>query len=317
MCNRFGLILLVATSVTARAAAQSGALWKDSALVLSRQARALRDSIFTGDSTVQEVARDGTLRLGATPTLRGTALSAFARLREARARWFGSALPSEEGFRILLNGAGEQVWSFGASPDQGQVLLVGMPDTGKAPRTTRAVREHQLATALVDLFAELMWRSAGAHLVLWLDPAPPLSMPESERRYVAMYAFVTGYGRAQRDCVAGRLADCAYTLGLAPPTSADPGGAFAAFLRMDLLLTALEAGGPGAWERLRPAVGAPMAPALAAAANMPLDSLLSRWRRELLALRPDTRPVDGPGILLTLGWTAAVGLAALGIARWL
>ncbi|MGQ0702058.1 MAG: hypothetical protein ACT4PM_02865 [Gemmatimonadales bacterium] len=152
----------------------------------------------------------------------------------------------------------------------------------------------------------------------WLQLTPPLSMPERERRYLTMYTVVTGTGRAQRGCVAGRLADCAYTLGIGPPAIAEPGGGYIAFVRPDLLLIALELGGRDAWQRLRAAPGDSVAPLLAEAAQMPIDSLLARWRAAVLALRPSGGPIRLTTVMLAFGWMAAVfaGILIGARSRW-
>ena len=141
-------------------------------------------------------------------------------------------------------------------------------------------------------------------------------MPDKERRYISMYAFVTGTGAAQRSCVSGVLDDCAYALGLREPKSPAPGGGYAPFLRGDIVLTALEIGGPNAWGRLRGAMGNEIGPMLEAGAGMPLDSLLGRWRSQLLSLRPAEAPVSVTRVLLGLTWTALLILGALGVSRW-
>lgn len=316
MSRCFSGVILLAWASTSSAQARPAAEWRDSALRLTRELRALTDSMLKGDSTVQEVTRDDRLVIGATAGLRREAFSAFARIQGLRRRWFSDALPSPPGFHIALTSVDQvPAGSLGRGARQSMVLS-SLPEVDASEGWTRVVPRDRFVETVVDLYAELMWVSAGPHLRRWLDPAPPLSMPESERRYIAMYAFVTGSSRAQRSCAAGDLADCAYALGLRAPAVADAGAQFAAFLRTDLLLTALEAGGPGAWGRFRDHVGLELEPALAAAANMPLDSLLSRWRGDLLALRPVTSPIELRGALLAVLWGAALGLGALGISRW-
>jgi hypothetical protein len=131
-----------------------------------------------------------------------------------------------------------------------------------------------------------------------------------------MYAVVTGTGNAQRNCVNGVLDDCGYALWLRESKTAHPGGGYPIFVRADLLLTALELGGPEAWDRLRSAVGSDVEPMLAAAAGMPIDSLLRRWRSQLISLRPSEGPVIMTRLLLGLAWAAVLILGALGSSRW-
>lgn len=305
------LLLFAAPSVTAQTATQ----WRDSAITLSARVRALRDSLLQGDSTVREVARSGDLVIGASETLRGAAREALEQFVQVRQRWFGSATPAAGGFRIVLRREARRRYDGGIG-EWSTLVLAGLPDTGNSVRTQRNVQRNEIVQGLIDLYGELMWASVGIEVVRWLDLAPPLSMNEKQRRSIAMYALVTGTGAAQRGCVAGNLDDCGYVLALLPPKAANPGGSYLPFVRTDLLLTALDLGGPGAWARFRAASGPRVDAALAAAAGMPLESLLGRWRSQLLALRPTDAPIQGRGALLALGWTAALLLGALGLSRW-
>lgn len=318
MCRppRAAVVALLLLAGTGRGlGAQSAAVWRDSAAVLSRQVRALRDSILQGDSSVREVARRGNLVVGASPPWRGTASAALEKFDRVRRRWFGDELPSPGGFRIALRSE-KYYGSWGSrwgDRELGIAVLAGLPDTGASVRTERNAAEHQIADLFIDLYAEMMWASAG--LTGWLEHAPPLSMSERERRYLAMYAVVTRTGRAQRGCIAGDPSDCAYVLGLRPPFGENPGGVLPSFVRTDLLLTALDLGGAGAWARLREAGSGGIEPALVAAAEMPLDSLLVQWQRSILAWRPTEGPLGAGGAALLVGWSAVLLAGTLTLAR--
>lgn len=296
-------------------AAQSAQQWQDSAHRLSEQVRALRDSLLQGDSTVREVARHGDLVIGASESLRQAASAALLRFVEARRHWFGDASPSPGGFRIVLR-ATEQEASFRPPAEWAAVVLAGMPDSGNSARQERQVRRSEIAEVLIDIYAEMMWPETGPAIAKWLQQPPPLSMGENNRRVAAMYGLVTGTGSAQRACVSGVLADCAYALWLRESSGQNPGGGYSVFLRADLLLTALELGGSGAWARLSGARDSSVASALAAAAAMPIDSLLARWRSQLLAFRPISAPLGISGAGLALAWTVLALLSALGVSRW-
>ena len=297
--------------------AQPAQRWRDSALGLERQVRALRDSLLQGDSTVVEVARRDDLVIGASEPLREAAAAALERFIGERSRWFGGASPSPGGFRIVLRSDLSSSLEVGGLPQElATVVLAGLPDSEGAVRVQRSVVRRRIAENLIDAYAEMMYASAGPVLLEWLQSFPPVSIPEQERQQLAMYALVTGTGRAQRRCVAGALAACAAALGLRAPTDRESGGGYTPIVRADLLLTTLELGGSAAWTRLREAEGELVETALAAAAGMPADSLLARWRSGLLTLRPTEAPVTLPGVLLALGWTAGLLLGALGVARW-
>ena len=303
-------------TLATKVGAQPTAPWRDSALQLSARIRALRDSLLEGDSTVREVARRDGLVIGASDRLTGAAAVALARFAEARRRWFGGSLPSPDGFRIVLRSEKTVDEWPPRTRELRTMVLAGLPDSGASVRTQRNVGDDRFAETLIDLYAEQMFASAGPQVTKWIEQGAPVSLPEKERRYIAMYAVVTGTGRAPRGCAAGNLSDCGDALGLRPSSMPARGGGYPAFVRVDLLLTALELGGPGAWERLRGTAGTHLELALAAAARLPIDSLLQRWRGDLLALRPIDSPIQFKAVLLAVGWTAAMLLAVLGLARW-
>jgi hypothetical protein len=55
---------------------------------------------------------------------------------------------------------------------------------------------------------------------------------------------------------------------------------------------------------------------LALAAAMPADSLLRRWRAEIMAGRPHPVPIAAAAGWAALGWCVAFGLLALRSTRW-
>lgn len=303
-------LLLLATGLQA----QSAQVWRDSIQRLSVRVSQLRDSMLGGDSTVKEVARRGDLVIGAAQSLRTTAAEALEQFDRARQRWFGNATPSEDGFRIVIRSDESQ--GSGRLAQVATIVLAGMPDTGRSSRTERGAYPNQVAEALIERFAAMMFEQAGPKMMNWLQQAPPVGTPDKERRYVAMYAFVTGTGKAQRSCVSGGLDECAYALGLRTPKISDPGGGYVPFLRADLVMTALETGGPNAWNRFQGTSSDEIEPMLAAAAGMPLDSLLSRWRSQLLSLRPTEAPFSTTRLVLGLTWMVLLLLGSLGASRW-
>jgi len=315
MCSALRVMRCALCVLATPLAAQSAQQWRDSAARLTASVRLLRDSMLQGDSTVREVARRGDMVIGASETLRGEAAAAFERFTHVRQRWFGNAAPSDDGFRIVVR-HGVPIPSRPGMSEWSTVILAGLPDTGRSVRTQRMVQGKEIAEALIDGLGSMMWAQAGPVMTKWLQQPPPIAMGEKERRFIAMYAVVTGTGKAQRNCVNGVLDDCGYALWLREPKTSSPGGGYPVFVRADLLLTALDLGGPDAWTRLRQASGSDVEPMLAAAAGMPIDSLLDRWRGQLLSLRPSERPLSMPRLLLGLAWMAVLMLGALGSSRW-
>ena len=322
MSSRSATALLLLAAVPGAARAQTASAWADSARRLSIELAALKDSLQRGDTAVTEVARVGGLVISASRGQEAAAARALDRFAAERARWFGDASPSAEGFRMVIRSTVDPAWVTPFRSGTREVVLSGLPDSGHAPRafSTRSWDPLSGAAALdrvlLDQFAGLLYPTAAPAIRGWLPDHPPLAMPDFERRREAMRALFTASGPVVRRCAAGELASCAVALGLRGPRLRESDGRYGAFLRGDLLLFALEAGGPGGWARLNDPAGADVATRLAAAARLPGDSLLAAWRRGLLAGQPTEAPVQAAGVLLSLAWSAAILLGALGLSRW-
>src|SRR5205814_8919717 len=87
-------------------------------------------------------------------------------------------------------------------------------------------------------------------------------------------------------------------------------------MRIWLVQFALEVGGPGGFHRLTAAAGQPVDAQFAAAADMPLDSLLAVWRGRVLAARPEPVTLESKGAWVALSWGVIFGLLALRSTRW-
>ncbi len=106
---------------------------------------------------------------------------------------------------------------------------------------------------------------------------------------------------------------CARFLAAVAPEIAAPLGMEA---RRLLLWVALEAGGPGSFDRLVADPGMPTADALLAASGLSAEELTSRWREQVLAARPDTYSGLGASAGLALFWFLVFGALALRSTRW-
>jgi hypothetical protein len=313
-------VLLLVSSIGRPVLAQDSLIWRDSVATLGRVMQALADSLRTGDSTVVEVSRAQGLVLRASREIGSPAARTLERFLESKRLWFGPAVPSEDGFRILLRDYGDYGRGAGRLPLS--LELAGLPDSDELTRVFRGVSRRVIgnpdsaSSTLLFEFGKLMLASTSGSLRKWLRDPLPLHLSDQDRKLAAMYAFVIGAGASQRDCVAGSLADCAYVLGLRPTVRAGAGGGYPEFLRGDLLLTALQTGGEGAWERLRLASARMLSDQLSEAAGLPLDSLLARWRSGLLALRPTDQPFTARQAVATALWGIMLLAAALGISRW-
>jgi hypothetical protein len=292
--------------------AQEAAQWREATRLAEAEYRAVRDSMLQGDSTVREVARSGDLVVAASDDLRRIAQSALDRVALARKRWFGGRLPSEGGFRIVISQQTED-----PTRPHSMVVLSGLPDSGQASRMDRTVRRDQIEATLVDVFGEMMIAALPPAIRKWLDGAVSLSMPEPERRHFAMYAMATGTGLSQRACLSGSVLDCLYALGLGSPPRNEPGGAYAAYLRGDLLLTTLELQ-PEAWDRLRMSNASEPSVALVQAAGLTADSLIDHWLRVTTLSRPRAGLLGAGMALTVLVWIGLTFMGALlgGKSRW-
>ena len=121
-------------------------------------------------------------------------------------------------------------------------------------------------------------------------------------------------GRCQRD---GADEACEAALRLIPPAQLPLPVSPAA--QLSLLQIVLDAGGPGAYDRLRSSVAAnrSIEERLALTARVESgDSLLSAWRAKVLAARPHTVEVTAPSAWAAVFWGVALGFLALRSTRW-
>ena len=86
--------------------------------------------------------------------------------------------------------------------------------------------------------------------------------------------------------------------------------------RLLLVRVALRAGGRDAYRRLVARPSAPVGERLASAAGMDIDSLVGRWRNDVLAARPKPLTLPWWASFAAIGWTAFFGLCALRSSRW-
>lgn len=318
MSRALALAPLLAAALGGPAGAQDARAWHDSLTRLGTEVRALRDSLVEVDSAVVEVERRDGVVLSATPREKDPAARAFRYFTEQRTRWFGAALPSPGGFRLVVQTTQRRdgFARFDETGWDGTVILTGLPDTADAVRAQRASPMKDLGNQLVTGFSEMMFPTLGLPVTRWLGDPPPLHMTGRDRRYLAMYMVMTSTGKAERGCVEGRLELCTYALGLRPAPSTDLTSAYPALVRADLFLTALEIGGPGAWARIVAARPVRAEDALAAASGVTADSLVTRWRNGIMTLRPHEGPLHAGTALLGVAWAGALLLGALGASRW-
>lgn len=86
--------------------------------------------------------------------------------------------------------------------------------------------------------------------------------------------------------------------------------------RLTMLETAISLGGRDAVQRLLATPAGPMGPRLAAAARVPEDSLVTRWRDEILASRPASVALPAWAMWVALAWAGVFMTCGLGSSRW-
>jgi hypothetical protein len=142
--------------------------------------------------------------------------------------------------------------------------------------------------------------------------------PEERRLLVTeQYAELLDKGaRAPqfRSCATGSDSACLDLLESLPPGSLIRPLDYPA--QFSLLETAVSLGGPETFHRLFAAPPGPMGARLAAAARVSEDSLVARWRADILAARPKPVPLPPWGLWVALGWMAVFMTCGLGSSRW-
>jgi hypothetical protein len=146
-----------------------------------------------------------------------------------------------------------------------------------------------------------------------VDPATGWYNAMDRRVYVAQ--VLHGTSEAARDCVdAGDDAACIASLKRAPGGAPEPPLGDQA--RQFLLALAINAGGPRAFERLMAHPQEPLDARIEAAADIPLDSLITRWRDQILAGHPKTVAADSQAAWAAVAWGIALTIVALRSTRW-
>lgn len=301
------------------------------------RARALRDSLaYRADHSDTVVA--GGLRIATSPHLRPLALAAGAEAWQSLVTRFGrpatvpgafpvttfgttrSSVPERPRVRELARGferSGAQWiwqtqgaavlgWLRGSVPtgtispaDVGDIAAELLRTPARPNRTCYAGEVTACAAAL------------GIHvgpdtLDEWFEPA---TWP---RLAGMVYGELNGLDRVARQrCMDhGDLAACRSIL--TPARVLPPVGAIG---RQYLVQLALESGGASAFERLTADTGVTLEHRLAAAAGMPIDTLLELWSTGLRSV-PRGPAAPGRELLLGLAWSGVLLAMALRGSRW-
>lgn len=156
-------------------------------------------------------------------------------------------------------------------------------------------------------------------IALALDAgAPEAWYTAAERRHLVTSAMAS-YGDVQRDLRAQRCASaadeqaCLQTLAAYPALVDEP---LSPMARQTLVRVAFEAGGAGAFGRFVRGDSLALPERLAYAAGLPVDSLVARWRDEIIAARPSGTVLSRLGGWTAFFWVVVLSVAAMRSTRW-
>ncbi len=116
------------------------------------------------------------------------------------------------------------------------------------------------------------------------------------------------------DCAAGKDSACTELLRSTPPWSLP--SPLSRGAHRTLVQVALRLGGREAYHRLLASPDAPLATRLAAAAGVGVDTIVARWRDEVLASRPASVSLPPWGAWVAVGWVAFFAACGLRSSRW-
>ncbi len=149
-----------------------------------------------------------------------------------------------------------------------------------------------------------------ALLATFATPAERRRQVERAQSYLRMMRNQSGLA----ECRAGADSACIELLRTVPP--AVVGYPLEASARQALVRVAMRLGGRNAYGRLMHDSTASMEARLAAAANAPIDSVITVWRQTVLAARPAPVSVSPFHLAAGLGWILLLGFCGLRSTRW-
>jgi hypothetical protein len=197
----------------------------------------------------------------------------------------------------------------------GPMLLADVSPTLEQPRvyvelvTAPSIATRRCHAGALDGCATALAITEGDRVLLWFDAA--------ERRATVrrMQADVRNTAlRPSLDACLESDSDAACQDVLRGSHWVEP--PFTHEARQSLVRVALASGGRRAFERLIQSAGRPLAQRLTIAGAIPLDSLLARWRQEILAARPKPVTLAASIGWTALGWCIVFGFLALRTTRW-
>ena len=156
-------------------------------------------------------------------------------------------------------------------------------------------------------------------LALGITPVDPITGwydAADRRNYVAhvLPLPITAI-TAARECVRdGDDQACIASLKRAPGGAPEP--PLGAQARQLLVALAINTGGPDAYDRLLEHAGQPLEIRISAAAVVPIDTLVYRWRTRIISAHPQTVAADARAAWAAVAWGVLLMVIALRSTRW-
>jgi hypothetical protein len=213
-------------------------------------------------------------------------------------------------------------------PATDSALRQWLPGGARISSVSMKAEAGEAYVALVTASAAVAEQCFGGNLrscrlALMLDSGPdPLveayPLPGERRAAVKRMENMFGYENrlkpAYQTCLNGSDSVCVDLLRTVPPAAAVyPLGTTT---REFLVRLALQLGGRGAYQRLVRDPSAPIPDRVAAAAAMPIDSLIARWRSLAIAGKPAPVTLPAREIAIGLGWIVVLGICCVRSSRW-
>lgn len=308
MVCRVGLAALVLAAAAAhRASAQDAARYAALVDSLAKDWRRLRAAEARRDSLAGSGVRLDTVRVGPL-TLLAHADQTAPVTAAARAAW--DRLRPVLGRDTLLAARPYYLHPYGAKqpntlPSDVSGILYSSPRVSE-----------ELAYKLIhQLELDLAW-DAGPLLRAWAGVVVPLERPRPEGLARAHLELVTSGTEGTPDCIGGDVEPCAALLRLherdLPSIPERP----LLMARRVLMQVALEMGGEGAYGRMLSAQGGTVGDQLAAAAAVPVDTVLRRWHTAVMAARPESTILTKKGAWMAFFWVVLFVAVASRSSRW-
>lgn len=173
--------------------------------------------------------------------------------------------------------------------------------------TAPSIAVRRCYAGAIDACGTALGIVRGDPVIVWYDASERRALVRQMREVSRMGLRPAINSCLQNESDAACL-EVLHALQIGPPLTNDA--------RQSLVRLALVSGGPHAFSHLSQSAGQPFERRLAVASGLPIDSLLRRWRSEIIAARPKPVTIAASFGWTALGWAVVFGLLALRSTRW-